>query len=73
MKIPLLKGFDEQALARYAKNTSWLFAGRIGSLVIKMLIGIAVQNYLEPERNGILEYANAFVVLVLPLAALGLD
>lgn len=73
MKIPLLKGFDEQALARYAKNTSWLFAGRIGSLVIKMLIGIAVQNYLKAGLNGVLEYANAFVVLVLPLAALGLD
>ncbi|MBE7175722.1 MAG: flippase [Mucilaginibacter polytrichastri] len=73
MKIALLKGFDQQALMRYAKNTSWLFAGRIGSLVIKMLIGIAVQNYLRPEQNGILEYANAFVVLVLPLAALGLD
>lgn len=73
MKIALLKGFDQDALKRYAKNTGWLFAGRIGSLVIKMLIGIAVQNYLKAGQNGILEYANAFVVLVLPLAALGLD
>jgi ABC-type dipeptide/oligopeptide/nickel transport system permease component len=42
----------QQALEKYFKNTGMLFIGRVGSLFIKMLVGIAVANYLGREHNG---------------------
>lgn len=47
--------------------------GRVGSLMIKMLVAIAVANYLGTDNKGILEYSNSFVALFLALAAFGLD
>ena len=73
MKIPTISGFDQQAFDKYLKNTGWLFLARVGSLVIKILAGIAVANYLGKTQNGLLNYPLVFVTFFIAAAALGLD
>ena len=72
-KLPFLKGFDQQALKKYFKNTGLLMVGRIGSMAIKMVTAIAVANYLLPERNGVLSTSTSYVFLFAAVAGLGLD
>lgn len=72
-KLPFLKGFDQEALKKYFKNTGLLMIGRIGSMAIKMITGIAVANYLLPERNGVLSTSTSYVFLFAAIAGLGLD
>ena len=73
MKLPGIKGFDEEAFNKYLKNTGWLMLARVGSLVIKILVGFAITNYLGKELNGILNYPTAFTTFFIAAAALGLD
>lgn len=73
MKLPFLKGFDEEALNKYLKNTGWLMLGRVGSMVIKMLTSIQVANFLLPDRNGLLNTSISYIYLFAALASLGLD
>ncbi len=54
MRIPNIPGFDQEAFSKYFKNTGMLFVGRVGSLLIKMIVSIAVANYLGRGQNGIL-------------------
>lgn len=46
---------------------------RVGTLLIKMLTGIAVANYLGSTGNGILAYPMAIITFFLAASALGLD
>lgn len=73
MKLPAIKGFDEEAFNKYFKNTGWLMLARVGSLVIKILAGFAITNYLGKTQNGILNYPTAFSTFFVAAAALGLD
>ena len=73
MKLPAIKGFDEEALKKYFKNTGMLLIGKVGSLAIKMLSSIAVANYLLSYGNGILTTSVSYVFLFAALAGLGLD
>ncbi|TCD29457.1 flippase [Pedobacter psychrodurus] len=73
MKLPAIKGFDEEAFNKYLKNTGWLMLARVGSLVIKILVGFAITNYLGKTLNGILNYPAAFTTFFVAAAALGLD
>ena len=73
MKFPVVPGFDQQAFSIYLKNTGWLFLARVGSLIIKILAGIAVANYLGKTENGLLNYPLVFVTFFIAAAALGLD
>lgn len=73
MKLPGIKGFDEEAFNKYLKNAGWLMLARVGSLVIKILVGFAITNYLGKELNGILNYPTAFTTFFIAAAALGLD
>ncbi|MCZ4224307.1 flippase [Pedobacter rhodius] len=73
MKLPAIKGFDEEAFNKYLKNTGWLMLARVGSLVIKILVGFAITNYLGKTLNGILNYPTAFTTFFVAAAALGLD
>ena len=41
MKLPHIPGFDEAAFSKYLKNTGWLMMARVGSLLIKVLVGFA--------------------------------
>lgn len=73
MKFPALPGFDPEAFDKYFKNTGWLMMARVGTLIIKMLTGIAVANYLGSAGNGILAYPMAIITFFLAASALGLD
>ncbi|RZL45984.1 MAG: flippase, partial [Pedobacter sp.] len=73
MKLPAIKGFDEEALNKYFKNTGWLMLGRVGSMAIKMATSIVVASYLLPERNGLLNSSISYTYLFAALASLGLD
>ncbi|WP_406824461.1 flippase [Pedobacter sp. KACC 23697] len=73
MKLPTIKGFDEEAFNKYLKNTGLLMLGRVGSLAIKMAVSIMVANYLLAFNNGILTSAIAYTYLFASIAGLGLD
>ncbi|MFN0255084.1 flippase [Pedobacter ureilyticus] len=73
MKLPHIKGFDQDALQKYLKNTGWLILARVGSLLIKVVVGFAIANYLGKDQNGLLNYPQAFVAFFIAAAALGLD
>jgi len=73
MRIPAIPGFDQQALEKYFKNTGWLFIGRVGSLLIKMVVGIAIARYLGREQNGIITGGTVYIYFFSAVASLGLD
>jgi len=73
MKIPVIKGFDEEAFHKYVKNTGWLMIARVGSLGIKILVGFAVARYLSPKQFGIFNYPMALATFFIAAAALGVD
>lgn len=50
-----------------------MFIGRIGSLAIRMFVGIAVANYLHRENNGILNGGTVYIYFFSAFATLGLD
>jgi O-antigen/teichoic acid export membrane protein len=69
MKLPIVKGFDEQALNKYLKNTSWLMFGKVLGLVASLI----VTRYLGPELFGDLSFVLALVTITGAVGALGLD
>ncbi|MBS1532634.1 MAG: flippase [Bacteroidetes bacterium] len=73
MRIPRIPGFDQEALEKYFKNTGALFVGRVGSLAIKMIVGIALANYLGRGQNGILTGGIVYIYFFSAIATLGLD
>ncbi len=73
MRLPNIPGFDQQAFEKYFKNTGMLFIGRVGSLLIKMIVSISVANYLGRANNGIIAGATVYIYFFSALATLGLD
>lgn len=73
MKLPAIKGFNEEAFNKYLKNTGLLMLGRVGSLAIKMVTSILVANYLLTFSNGILNTSLSYVYMFASIAGLGLD
>jgi len=69
MKIPAIKGFDQQAFEKYLKNTFWLMLGR----VLSMLVGFVIARYLGPGSFGDLSFAVAFTGIFAAIGTLGLD
>jgi len=73
MRIPGISGFDQEAFNKYFKNTGALFVGRVGSLLIKMIVSICVANYLGRGQNGILNGGTVYIYFFSAIATLGLD
>ncbi|WP_199141283.1 flippase [Pedobacter sp. ASV12] len=69
MKLPAIKGFDEQAFNKYLKNTGWLMFGKLLSLLASFII----TRYLGPDLFGDLSFALALVTITGAVGALGLD
>jgi O-antigen/teichoic acid export membrane protein len=69
MKLPTIKGFDEEAFNKYLKNTGWLMFGRI----LSMIVGFVVTRFLGPISFGDLSFADAFTAIAAAIGALGLD
>ncbi|MFD0765941.1 flippase [Mucilaginibacter lutimaris] len=73
MRIPSIPGFEKQALEKYFKNTGMAFVGKVGSLVITMLVNIQIANYLHLKLFGILNGAITYVYFFQAITSLGLD
>ncbi|MCK4430105.1 MAG: oligosaccharide flippase family protein, partial [Candidatus Aminicenantes bacterium] len=58
---------------RYFANTSWLISEKIFTMLISFFVGVYVARYLGPERLGLLSYSQSFVMILAPLAMMGLD
>lgn len=69
MKIPAIKGFDEEAFQKYLKNTGWLMFGRI----LSMVVSFVVARHLGPNLFGDLNFAEALTAIIAAVGALGLD
>jgi O-antigen/teichoic acid export membrane protein len=69
MKLPGIKGFDEEAFNKYVKNTGWLMFGKI----LSMVLGFIIAGYLGASSFGDLSFASAFTMIMAAVAALGLD
>ena len=69
MKIPALPGFEQAAFQKYVRNTGWLLAGKLLSLVV----GFIIARYLGPYAFGDLSFADAFAALFAAVGTLGLD
>lgn len=69
----LIKFKSNQNLARYAKNTGWLFSEQIAKVIGGVFVGTLVARYLGPDNFGILNYSLAIVALCGALTKLGLD
>jgi len=73
MRFPSIPGFDQQAFEKYFKNTGMLFVGRVGSLLIKMVVSIFIANYLGRANNGIISGGTVYIYFFSAVATLGLD
>jgi O-antigen/teichoic acid export membrane protein len=69
MKLPAIKGFDQDAFNKYLKNTGWLMFGKMLSLLVSLLIA----RYLGPNIYGDLSFILALVAITAAVSALGLD
>lgn len=54
-------------------NTGWLFVDKLIRMTLGMVVVISIARYLGPHEYGVLNYAQAFVMLFTPLFTLGLD
>lgn len=62
-----------EGFIRYFKNTGWLFAGRMTSMVLAFFVGVYVARYLGPSQYGLLSYVVSFAGLFGIFASLGID
>lgn len=62
-----------EGFIRYFKNTGWLFAGRMTSMVLAFFVGVYVARYLGPSQYGLLNYVASFAGLFAVFASLGID
>ena len=69
MKLPGIKGFDEEAFNKYLKNTGWLMFGKVVSLIVNL----AITSYLGPILFGDLSFGLSLVAILAAIGGLGLD
>ncbi|MFC3364996.1 oligosaccharide flippase family protein [Pedobacter fastidiosus] len=69
MKLPTIKGFDEEAFNKYLKNAGWVMFGKGLSLIVNLLIA----TYLGPILFGDLTFGLSLVAILAAVGALGLD
>lgn len=55
------------------KNAGWLIFGRIGQMVISLVVGILTARYLGPENYGLINYAAAYASFFMSLCTLGIN
>ena len=55
------------------KNAGWLIFGRIGQMVISLVVGILTARYLGPTNYGLINYAAAYASFFMSLCTLGIN
>ena len=69
----IISGLKHSGFRRYAKNTSWAFIGRIGSMLVSFAATLFIARSLGPTNFGELSYALSFIALFSFIASAGLD
>ncbi len=64
---------NNQVIAKYFFNTSWLGLEKLVRIGLSIIIGALVARYLGPEQFGMLNFAIAMVLLFSTLSTLGLE
>lgn len=55
------------------KNAGWLIFGRIGQMVISLVVGVLSARYLGPSNYGLINYAAAYTSFFMALCTLGIN
>ncbi len=71
--ISIKNKWNNPEFQKYFKNTLWLFSEKFIRLGVSFFVGVLVARYLGPKNFGILSYAQSIVMLVTPIANLGID
>lgn len=56
-----------------AKNAGWLIGGKLGQMLINLLVGLLTARYLGPSNYGLISYATAYVAFFTTLSDLGIN
>lgn len=56
----------------FLKNTAWLVAGNIATMIVQLIIGAISARYLGPTNYGTLNYVAAYISLFSIICELGL-
>lgn len=55
------------------KNAGWIIGGRIGQMIISLMVNLLTARYLGPSNYGLINYANAYVAFFSSLCTLGIN
>lgn len=56
-----------------AQNAGWLIGGRIGQMLINLVIGLLTARYLGPSNYGLINYATAYTAFFTAFCTLGIN
>ena len=71
--VRLLLFFKSPKFSQYFFNTVWMFADKIVSIIVAIVVGIWVARYLGPKDFGRLNYATSVIAFFVPFATLGMN
>lgn len=55
------------------RNAGWLMIGKIGQMVISLIVGLLTARYLGPSNYGIINYASAYTSFFMAFCTLGIN
>lgn len=55
------------------KNAGWIVFGKIGQMVISLIVGLLTARYLGPSNYGLINYANAYIAFFISFCTLGIN
>ncbi|MBQ9082434.1 MAG: flippase [Clostridia bacterium] len=55
------------------KNAGWLVSGRMGQMIISLLVGLLTARYLGPSNYGLINYATAYTSFFMSFCTLGIN
>ena len=58
---------------KVVKNAGWLIFGKIGQMLISLLVGVFTARYLGPANYGLINYASAYTAFFMAFCTLGIN
>ena len=55
------------------QNAGWMIFGRIGQMVISLVVGVLTARYLGPANYGLINYAAAYTAFFMSFCTLGIN
>lgn len=66
----MIKGFLKSASV---KNAGWLILGKVGQIIISLVVGLLTARYLGPANYGLINYASAYTAFFMAFSTLGIN